>query len=296
MNTTTASPRSLADLLPAFGIDDQSLEYLTDIGGKLQPDLTKIVDQFYDWALYNPEIRIYFGSEQEVQQLKKQQVAAWAHLLREPASDKSHDLIKTIGRTHAAIGLRPLDYAVASARFLELFRDRASELGARPDQLQALDNFLRLKVALVIQEYSECSDEMVMAQSKAIMELATPVADLWDDILMLPVVGIIDSERAQQIMNTVLTKISELKSRVLILDISGVAVVDTAVAAHLVRFAKASLLMGCSCIVSGISPAIAQTIVELGVDVGDLATSGSLRDALTRGFQLTGRQVVDARQ
>ena len=91
------------------------------------------------------------------------------------------------------------------------------------------------------------------------MEMSTPVAEIWDDILMLPLVGIIDSKRAQDIMTAVLSRIAETHSRTLILDISGVAVVDTAVANHLIKITKATRLMGCACTISGISPAIAQT-------------------------------------
>jgi rsbT co-antagonist protein RsbR len=125
------------------------------------------------------------------------------------------------------------------------------------------------------------------------MEMSTPVTQLWTGILMLPVVGIIDSKRAQDVMNAMLTSIAESQARNFILDISGVAVVDTAVANHLIKITKASALMGCSCIISGISPAIAQTIVELGIEVGTVETTATMKDALGSAFRKLGLRLVD---
>jgi rsbT co-antagonist protein RsbR len=105
---------------------------------------------------------------------------------------------------------------------------------------------------------------------------------------MLPVVGIIDSKRAQDIMNAMLHKIMETQSKAFILDISGVAVVDTAVANHLIKITKASRLMGCLCTISGVSPAVSQTIVELGIHTEEINTTGNMKDALSQAFKLTG--------
>jgi rsbT co-antagonist protein RsbR len=123
--------------------------------------------------------------------------------------------------------------------------------------------------------------------------MSTPVTSIWQHILMLPIVGIIDSGRAMAIMNAMLAKISEMRSKVIILDISGVAIVDTAVANHIINITKATKLMGCECTISGISPAIAQTVVELGIDVGRTKTTATLRDALEDAFRVTGVTVED---
>ena len=130
--------------------------------------------------------------------------------------------------------------------------------------------------------------EALRDQHEAMLEMSTPVTEVWEDVLMLPIVGMIDSRRAQDIMTAVLTKIGETHARTLILDISGVAVMDTAVANHLIKISKASKLMGSTCIISGVSPAIAQTVVELGIDVGDVRTTATLRDALTVALRDAG--------
>ena len=125
-----------------------------------------------------------------------------------------------------------------------------------------------------------------------VLKMSTPVTAIWQDILMLPLVGIIDSSRAQDIMNAMLTAIAETQARVIIMDISGVAVVDTAVANHLIKITKATALMGCACTISGVSPAIAQTIVDLGIDVGRVKTTATMQDALAHAFHRVGMQVA----
>ena len=101
---------------------------------------------------------------------------------------------------------------------------------------------------------------------------------------MLPIVGVVDSMRAKQMMNAMLTKIKDVSAKTIILDIQGVAAVDTAVANHLIKITKATKLMGCRCIISGISPAVAEALVQLGIDLGDVATNSNLRDALADAF------------
>ncbi len=114
---------------------------------------------------------------------------------------------------------------------------------------------------------------------------------VWEDILMVPVEGAIDSHAAQQIMESMLLKISETGAKVIILDIIGVAAVDSAVASHLIKIKNATNLMGCTCIISGMSPGVAQSIVNLGIDLGDIYTRATLRDALELAFYILGLEV-----
>ena len=128
-------------------------------------------------------------------------------------------------------------------------------------------------------------------QSRTIREISTPAIELWDRVLVLPVLGVIDSMRAQQMTDTMLNKIKETSSKVIILDIQGVAAVDTAVANHLIKITKATRLMGCQCVISGISPAVANTIVQLGIDMGDIRTNSTLREALVDSFGMLNLEV-----
>jgi methyl-accepting chemotaxis protein len=122
---------------------------------------------------------------------------------------------------------------------------------------------------------------------RTLQEMSTPVTPIWDEILLLPLVGVVDSTRTDDVMRKTLSRISETRSKVFILDISGVPTVDTAVANQLIKITRATRLMGCETIISGLSPAIAHTMVDLGVDVGMVRTTATLRDA----FKMSLRQV-----
>ena len=136
----------------------------------------------------------------------------------------------------------------------------------------------------IVKFASDISQE-IEARSLALLEMSTPVTKIWDGVLFAPIVGIVDSRRSQDIMNKALSSIVDHRARTLLLDIGGVAMVDTAVANHLIKIAKAAVLMGCKTIISGISPAIAQTITELGIELGSIQTTSTietaLRDAIT---------------
>jgi methyl-accepting chemotaxis protein len=131
----------------------------------------------------------------------------------------------------------------------------------------------------VVKFASDITDE-VQGRSRALLEMSTPATNIWSGVLFLPIVGIVDSRRSQDIMDKALSKIAETRAHTLMLDISGVGVVDTAVANHLIRVAKAAVLMGCQTIISGISPAIAQTIGDLGIDLGSIRTTSTIQAAL----------------
>jgi methyl-accepting chemotaxis protein len=120
----------------------------------------------------------------------------------------------------------------------------------------------------------------VQKRSLAMLEMSTPVTKIWDGVLFAGIVGIVDSKRAVDIMNKALSSIADTRANTLLLDIAGVAIVDTAVANHLIKIAKAAVLMGCKTIISGISPAIAQTIAELGIDLGAIQTTSTIESAL----------------
>jgi len=119
-----------------------------------------------------------------------------------------------------------------------------------------------------------------------------PVNNLWENILFLPIIGLVDSKRAQDIMDIMLDMADKSSAKFVILDIKGVAAVDSAVANHLVKITKATRLMGCETILSGITPSVAQSLVHLGIDLGDLITTAKVCDALGMAFDKLGLHVV----
>lgn len=141
--------------------------------------------------------------------------------------------------------------------------------------------------------YLRTREQIVAQQRSEMLELSTPVVKLWDGVLALPVIGTLDSARTQVIMETLLTTIVETGSGVAIIDITGVPTVDTLVAQHLVKTVAAAKLMGVECVISGIRPQIAQTMVHLGVTLAeDIVTKASLADALRYAFAKHGLEVV----
>jgi methyl-accepting chemotaxis protein len=133
---------------------------------------------------------------------------------------------------------------------------------------------------LKIVKFASDITQEVEARSLALLDMSTPVTKIWDGVLFAPIVGIVDSKRSHDIMNKALSSIVDHRARMLMLDIGGVGMVDTAVANHLIKIAKAAVLMGCKTIISGISPAIAQTITELGIDLGSIRTTSTIESAL----------------
>ena len=139
-----------------------------------------------------------------------------------------------------------------------------------------------------IESYQKAREAVILRQQEELIELSTPVVKLWEGILALPVIGTLDSTRTQVMMESLLQKIVETGSDVAIIDITGVPTVDTLTAQHLLKTVTAARLMGADCIISGIRPQIAQTIVYLGVDLADVITKATLADAFALAIKRTG--------
>jgi rsbT co-antagonist protein RsbR len=148
---------------------------------------------------------------------------------------------------------------------------------------------------LTVDNAMEFRDQVITRQQEEMLELSTPVVKLWEGILALPLIGTLDSSRTQVVMESLLSTIVETNSRVAIIDITGVPTVDTLVAQHLIKTITAARLMGAECYLSGIRPAIAQTIVHLGIDLADIVTKAKLSDAFGLALQKLGKTVVNVR-
>jgi rsbT co-antagonist protein RsbR len=166
----------------------------------------------------------------------------------------------------------------------ELGRDAEALAGETWLATQVLD-----KLGLVgVRSFQKSREEVINRQQEEMLELSTPVVKLWDGILALPMIGTLDSARTQIVMESLLQKIVETGSETAIIDITGVPTVDTLVAQHLLKTVTAIRLMGADCIISGVRPQIAQTIVHLGVDLQGVTTKASLADALKLALKRTG--------
>jgi len=134
-------------------------------------------------------------------------------------------------------------------------------------------------------------EDVILRQTDELTEISTPVIKIWDGILALPIIGTLDSSRTQIVMESLLQEIVETGSSIAILDISGVPAIDTLVAQHLIKTVSATRLMGAECIISGIRPEIAQTVVHLGIDLSEIITKATLASALKTAFGMLGLEV-----
>jgi rsbT co-antagonist protein RsbR len=143
--------------------------------------------------------------------------------------------------------------------------------------------------------YQKERNQVIARQQQEMMELSTPVVELWEGVLALPLIGTLDSARTQVVMQNLLEAIVQTGAEIAIIDITGVPTVDTLVAQHLLKTIAAARLMGADCIVSGIRPQIAQTIIHLGVDLTNVITKATLADAFAIALRRSGLSVVRAR-
>ncbi|MEU4038742.1 STAS domain-containing protein [Streptomyces collinus] len=226
---------------------------------------------------------------------------AWSGRLEDIAAPGFDAAREQLGRTAAARsrrGFTPAEVANEAAGLrvtaVELLRAETAGEGGReaPDVLLAL-TLLMGSLSLVIMETTvDAGEELIARQRLQLLEVATPVVSLWEGIVAVPLIGTLDSARSQVVMESLLQAMVEQRARYAILDITGVPTVDSLVAQHLMKTVAAARLMGAECIVSGIRPAIAQTIVHLGIDLGPVLTRNSLSDALACALDRAGVEVA----
>jgi rsbT co-antagonist protein RsbR len=177
-----------------------------------------------------------------------------------------------------------------------LFEALRKSLGKNADTLG--DEFWKLTQTLdnlgliTVEAYQASRQQIIERQQQELLDLTTPVVRLWDSVVALPLIGTLDSERTQVVMESLLDSIVENEAAIAIIDITGVPTVDTLVAQHLLKTVAAARLMGAECIISGIRPQIAQTIVHLGVDLGDVVTKATLAEALKIALKRVGLTVT----
>ena len=291
------STNQVDELLNVYGITVEDLALVKSYGEIVIPQLTDYVKYFYEWLEPLHEYREYFTDKDRLHRVQQQQVAYWTDTFQGVVDQNYVDTKRSLGEIHAQIDLSLPTYFAGMSQSLTIFSEKLYDNSLTEIQyskaLVAIAKIIHLDTALVVESYAVMSREKAEKQNQAMMEMSIPVTSIWDGVLMLPIVGVLDSKRAQDLMHAVLSEISNSRARVIILDISGVAVVDTAVANHIIKITKASKLMGCNCTVSGVSPAIAQTIVELGIDVGTMSTTSTLRDALELAFTKVGVCIVE---
>jgi rsbT co-antagonist protein RsbR len=214
-----------------------------------------------------------------------------------PAWSGVREMLQHLSRNRGAQGYSPSEtasfvFSLKKPLFARLRRELGGDGNALADETWSTTLLLDKLGLYTTEVYQKTREEIIRRQQEEMLELSTPVVKLWDGILALPMIGTLDSARTQIVMETLLTKIVETGSAIAVIDITGVPTVDTLTAQHLLKTVTAARLMGAECIISGVRPQIAQTIVHLGVDLGDVTTKASLADAFALALKRSGRTVV----
>lgn len=195
------------------------------------------------------------------------------------------DLLTQLSRSRGLQGFTPSETAtfVLSLKqpIFRRLREQQKSAEALADEFWTLTVLLDKLALFTTEVYQQGREEIIRRQTEEMLELSTPVVTLWDGILALPMIGTLDSARTQVVMENLLQRIVETGSEIAIIDITGVPAVDTLVAQHLLKTVAAARLMGADCIISGIRPQIAQTMVHLAVDLSDVTTKATLADAFS---------------
>ena len=298
----TGDQPSAEKLLSLYRISADDLALIRSMSEQALPEIEGIISEFYGWMGQHPEMMSFFETEETLHHVRKMQGLYWQRFMRAEVTEDYLADRRRIGEIHAKIGLPVMFYMGAVSMVYEELTHMSERLTQQQDVAsnghkvsqslnQSMAGLIHLDAGLICQSFVDKRDQLLNEQSQAVLAMSTPVTEIWDGILLLPIVGIVDSKRSEDIMNAVLDAIKSSKAKDFILDISGVGFVDTAVANYLISIAKATSLMGCRSTISGISPAISKTITQLGVNIGELNTTSTMMDALSNSFENSGLSI-----
>ena len=214
-----------------------------------------------------------------------------------PAWEDVRDLLNQVSNIRVEQGFSPSEtalfvFSLKKPLFNALRQEYINDANALADTLWTSTELIDNLGLFTVEVYQKERERVISQQRREIYELSTPVVQLWDHILAVPLIGTLDSIRTQSVMESVLNKIVETNSRIIIIDITGVPVVDTLVAQHILKTAQATRLMGAECFISGISPQIAQTIVHLGISLNDLVSRATLKEAFALALKRLNANIV----
>ncbi len=211
----------------------------------------------------------------------------------------AREMLAEVSRSRSHQGFSPSEtatfvFSLKKPVFARLQQELAKDGEVLNEETLTASELIDRLALLTTEVYQTAREEVIVRQQQDMLELSTPVVKLWEGILALPLIGTLDSARTQVVMESLLQKIVETGAEVAIIDITGVPTVDTLVAQHLIKTVTAARLMGADCIISGIRPQIAQTIVHLGVNLADITTKASLADAFAVALRRSGLTVTRA--
>jgi rsbT co-antagonist protein RsbR len=299
------------DYMSILKLDDEELKRrlvfyeLTDEDFKRLASLKSFADRWthditeglYELIMGQAESKVFFPDQSTLARVKKLQNSYFLGLFSGTYDlNYVRDRLR-VGMVHERIGMPPKLYLGAYRRYLALIHDRLMDhfKGNEAEANKALGSIRKIiffDMAIAIDTYIAAYLETMTRHQAAIRELSTPVIKVYERILLLPIVGTVDTARAHQIMETVLVQVVEQQAKVMILDIAGVPVVDTKVADHILKTTAAVQLLGAQTILTGISASVARTVVQLGLEITRMHTRAKLSEGIELALSIIGKKIA----
>jgi len=284
-----------------IGFGEEDIAILKELHDPISGSVDKIVDELYDHFDKFHELKAFLQNSDVVSRLKITQKAYFMGLLEGEYGEEYLNNRIRVGRAHQRIGLDVNWYIGAYYKYVEIMTPYVlTAFGKDEKKGRAAHNSLlkliNLDQAIAIITYINAREEVIAQQAEEIMELSTPVIQVWDGIVAAPIIGTLDSHRTQLFMERLLEAIVETKSPVALVDITGVPTIDTATAQHIIDTINAVKLLGAQVIITGVSPIIAQTLVHLGIDLSGILTRTSLAQGLGVALDLLNLHIYAKRR
>jgi rsbT co-antagonist protein RsbR len=267
------------------GFTDDDVQLLRDLRPICEAHADAVVEELYRQFFRFEETKAFFPNEATLNYVKAMQKQYFLGLTHGDYGEAYLTNRLHIGRVHQQIGLSPRWYMGAYSIYTQrMFPQVMAAFGADLAKAQraflALLKVIMLDKELAITTYIAASEEVIARQSREILEISTPVVQVWEGVIVAPLIGMLDTERAQQFMERLLSRVVETRSSVALVDITGVPMVDTRTAQHLLEAISAVRLLGAQVVLTGVRPTIAQTLVHLGIDLEGVVTRASLEAGL----------------
>lgn len=271
--------------LSYFGITEEGRRDVSELSEMSTEVAGEIIESFYDHILSHPESRAHFTDEEQIARVKKGQTKYFSELISAQVDVEYVGNRRKIGRIHERARVTPTlyigSYSFYLSRLSEIMRDKMAEDPKRTFEIfSSLMKLALFDMSLALETYVETREETISARERELSELPTPVLKLREGLLLVPVVGTLDSYRARMLTVKMLEEIRSKRARSIVLDITGVSSVDSAVANHLIQAMNAARLMGASSILTGMSADVAQSLVKVGVTAEALNTAGDLQQGI----------------
>jgi len=290
-------PAELAMRKRFLEFDDSDVHRLAEIYDLTQEHVDQVIEGFYDHLLSFPETAAFFRDPRLLEHVKGRQKE---YFIRLTQGDYEQEYVADrlrLGSIHEKIGLPVRSFLGMYAFYLRqiaglLLKEHSEDPDQAFETFHSLAKLLFFDIGLGVDIYIYQRERTIALQQEAIRELSTPVLTVRDRLLVLPIIGILDTSRAQQLTEGLLKSIRDSRAKVVILDVTGVPAVDSAVANHLLQTVEASRLMGAQVIVTGLSSNVAQALVTLGVDLTKLNAVGDLQGGIEFAERIMGYRVV----